>query len=164
MRVAATRIGEVDGDSWRMRPHAWHSTRGTEKSRWGRSVADRQAAKEPRLAAMADEPVRTAGGASEDGRDPCSIVNSRLHPRGSRCGHNGSRERRSRDRVGSWTCWPSLELSSYSQEWSACPHFQAFRTLLPDEPKRGTQCVRLPAPVPPACSMSAGRYDGYAGT
>jgi hypothetical protein len=25
-------------------------------------------------------------------------------------------------------------LSSYSQEWSACPLFQAFRTLLPDEP------------------------------
>jgi hypothetical protein len=64
MRVAATRIGEVDGDlaneMARVAFDAWDR-----EEQMSRSVADRQAAKEPRLAAMTGEPVRTAGGAAE---------------------------------------------------------------------------------------------------
>jgi hypothetical protein len=64
MRVAATRIGEVDGNlADEVTGVAFNA--GDREEQMGRTVVDRQAAKEPCLAAVAGELVQTAGGAAE---------------------------------------------------------------------------------------------------
>ena len=136
MRVAATRIGEVDGDLANEAARVAFDARDREEAVGSVGRRSGKLRKSTRLAAMARELVRTAGGAAKT----VAILFDREHDftlEEVGAGITVAANAEAVIQVGSWTCWQlPLELSSYSQEWSACPHFQAFRTLLPDEPEK----------------------------